>query len=479
MKIVGAGRRLRKFFDDTLTDEMIWEEIIHQERLNNIHQLKTISPEAAKVMIHLERRLELLSLGITSLSAEVAHELVQYQGEIILLNCVHELKPDAAAALATYRGGKLGLNGLKRISIDALKGLSAYQGTLMLDSLEEIIIKDKREAEQVFKHLEVGRLTLNSLKRPPISLLRLLARIPAPLELDGIRELPASQAAVLISHKGKELRLRGLKEITPGLLKMLAKYKGKIDISWAKQVDMEALALLAQVPREKFMLHRRIRKLLAQYRQLKAQKEKEWMEERQRKIAEEEKKHLEAQEKARALLKEFEKFDQLGLTQQQVEAVEEIEEEYEEEKSPEQLEREKTEAQMNFEITRKKNHLNELLRKGPDNVTPEEEQEIATLRKDIQFLKDEIRQLLDLLVEGREVGAVVFNSSDDLVKYLQESGTGDDEDDALAKLEDEDYDMFGSWDAADEEEAEAVPLEDEPVEEIIEGDGFAFRPAED
>ncbi|MCP5106206.1 MAG: hypothetical protein GY950_22660, partial [bacterium] len=216
MKRIGAERRLRKFFDRDLTDEDIWHEIIQDNRLNNIYQLKSIIPEAAEVLVRLERRMELLSLGISTISPETARELAKYRGEILLLNCVRELTPGTAAALAKFRGFKLGLNGLKKTSPEVITALATFKGTLLLESLEDFGLtqKNKREMEKIFKQLKTGKLCLNGIKTSSLQLLRIAAKCRGELELNGLTKLSPPEAAVLVSHKGKSLKLKGLTEIS-------------------------------------------------------------------------------------------------------------------------------------------------------------------------------------------------------------------------------------------------------------------------
>ncbi len=495
---VGAGRRLRKFFDTGITDETIWQEIIRNQDLSNLHQLKTLNAEAARVLIGRERRLELLSLGIIELTADVAAELAKYKGERLLLNCVKALTPEAAAAIAAFQGNKLGLNGVRKASFGVMKGLSGFKGTLMLAMLNEIHIdrKEKLAAETIFKKFRASRLLLNGMTDPPISLLRLIARFPAPLELNGIRELNPSKAAVLISHKGKELKLKGLSFISTALLGILLKYPGVIDISAVRRMNEEAIQQLASQKKINFFLHAIIRrKVTAIHKEMLLLKRKQFELERRKKL-EEEAENKEKYDKARALLEEFEKFNEVELEPSQKEAVPaetaeavdldisfealEVEMEFpeaepEQDDQPEESAQNR-EARLNYEIMARKNKLNQLLRKPPDTISEEDNFNIETLRTEINQLKTEIKETLDLMVEGRELGAVVFNSSDDLVRYLKDSGAEDEEDDALAKIDDN-WDPFGGSgidDETEEEDIEIVPLVEETTA-TFKGEGFVFQ----
>ena len=315
MRRFGAERRLRKFFNRDLSDEDIWEEIINQNRLENIHQLKSIIPEAARALVQMERRMELLSLGISVLSAETAQELIQYKGDILLLNCVKEISPETAAILARFNGAKLGLSGTKKMSLEAFKALAPYKGILLLDSLEDpgIDQKNKQEAELIFKMLNAAKVCLNGIKTSSLQLLRIIAKIPGELELNGIHQLSPAEAAGLVSHKGKNLKLKGLTAIPPALARILIKYNGSIDIGGARNVPDETISIIAAQPVEQFLLHPVIKRHVDECRRKTELeiKEKEAAIRLERREREQRKKEI--QEHARKLLKEFEEFDSLNL----------------------------------------------------------------------------------------------------------------------------------------------------------------------
>ena len=148
----------------------------------------------------------------------------------------------------------------------------------------------------------------------------------------------------------------------------------------------------------------------------------------------------EAQRKENELLAEFEKFDDLIPVQPQTESWDENKHDPH---SPD-IEDEVVddiEANLNQEIIDKKNRVDELIGKGVNNLSESEKELLDELRENIESLKQNIRGALDILVEKKELGSVVFGSSDDLAAYLKESGAEDDEEDALANLDE--VDMFG------------------------------------
>lgn len=369
---IGAGRRLRKFFNRELTDEMIWEEIIHEKQLNNLVQLKSLSQEAA-------------------------------------------------TAIACYRGYKLGFQGLKKASLEIMKGFSSYKGILMMDTLEEIEINKKNilAAERIFRHFKAGKLCFNSILYPSFHVLRALSKCQGQLELNGISELPPTKAAVLVSHKGNGIKLKGLSKISTPLARILVKYKGYMDISSVKNVEDEVLKLLASREEGHFFLDSHIRKSINEYKKNLALG-----------------KRKKSKKRSISLLAEFEKFELFDLkttqTMQKGRKIEAVIETVDMTKE----DADKREARLNFEISTKKNRLNELLRKSLENLSEEENKEVATLWERTNELKEEIKKILDLLIEEKEVGTVVFNSNKDLIEYLKDLGAADDENNALERIDD-------------------------------------------
>ncbi|MCP4219818.1 MAG: hypothetical protein GY765_34620, partial [bacterium] len=459
---MGAGKRLRKFFNSEITDEMIWEEIITENNLQNIHQLQTLSTEATAVLIDLERRLELLSLGIKEVSPEVGEELAKYEGEILLLNCIKTLPEKSAKAIAKFKGFKLGFNGLKRIDLGTLRGLVAFKGALILDNVVEIAlnVKNKAYAEKVFRHMKTSRLCLNHLPDPSDQLLKALVCCSGELELNSIKKLTTERAKLFLAHKGKGLKLKGLTALSGELVEVFVQYNGYIDISGAKIADDEAIQIFAEQKEDRFLLHPLTKKLVDEQRakqvfeerkRRKAERLAKKEEEEARKSQVAQKKHAES--KDLDLLSEFEEFDQMDI--KPVEPLRNVPSLVPEEpRATTDEEDSKKEAQLNFEILSRKNVLTKLLNKGIDNLTPEENRNVAKLRKEINKLKDDIKKTLDLMVEERELGAVVFNSSEDLARYLKESAEEDDEHNALDNIDHMDFfggtgqstgdiDMFG------------------------------------
>jgi hypothetical protein len=122
------------------------------------------------------------------------------------------------------------------------------------------------------------------------------------------------------------------------------------------------------------------------------------------------------------------------------------------------------ELNLNLRINQKKRRMDDLLAKGFDSLADMEKQELKTLEGEIEELKDKIRNALDILVERKELGAVVFSDLEDLAQYLKESGAEDGANDALANIEKADL-FGGSFAEEGEYEGDAA---------VIEGDSFVI-----
>jgi hypothetical protein len=455
--IIDASKRLRKFFDSELTDEMIWRQIIDFENLENIHQLHRLNVEAARALVKRERRMELLSLGITGCPAEVAEELVKYQGEKLFLNCVASLTVEAAKALATFKGFKLMLNGVRSLSLPVLGRLASYKGSLHLDGVETIEIseKDTRRAQTVFQNLEFARLTLAGVKKLPMPLLEALARFPGYLELKGIKSLTRKESEILAESSAKGLALKGLGALTFEMVNLFTRYMGFLDVSGAREIEEDFVSLAAGRPEKHSLFSGAVKRQIDIYNKQAAKEKRK----KQREKEESERKALEeeaaAKQKDEALLVDFEMFDAMNLedSAQPVQAWQE-----KEEIDPYSPEIEDSvvhdiEIKLNQEINQRRKRVEALLNKGFSKLSQKEKELLQELRDQIENLKGEIRGALDVLVEKKELGSVVFTSNDDLAAYLKQSGAEDDEDDALANIEETDLfgGSFGAGSSADDE----------------------------
>lgn len=437
--LLQASKRLRKFFDSSLTNETIWKEVIEDGCMEHVHQLTVLNAEAARALIEHEKRMELLSLGLTELPVDVAQELAKYKGDTLFLNCVRKLSPESAKAISRFKGGKLALNGLKSVDLPVLGRLSAYKGALLLDGVEAIAVtlKDGKRAETVFGNLKFSALTMALLKDPPGYLLRALSRYRGQMKLSGISQLTAEESEILSGFPGKALSLKGIGSITPELLTLLSQYEGFLDLSGAKEIDSQLLSAAASRKEGFSLFNAAVKKEVEQYKKKKALHDRQRSEEKWKQVRQEE----EARRREESLLAELEAFVVPGTSQAETEPnvtdfeiVAEVDDDtFEAQIGQDVLD--DIELNLNLKISQKRRRTDELEAKGKASLSQDEAAELQTLEQEIKELNDKIKGALDILVERKELGAVVFNTSDDLVAYLLEAGAQDDEDDALANIE--------------------------------------------
>ncbi len=436
--LLQASKRLRKFFDSGLSNEQIWQEIIDEGRLEHLHQLTALNTEAAGAMIRIEKRMELLSLGITELHSEVAVELAKYKGDKLFLNCIRELSPEAARELSRFKGSKLALNGLNSVDLPLMGRLSAYKGAVILDGVESVAISQKevKRGETVFGNLQFGILSLAGLKEVPLFLLRVLSRYRGQLKLNGITQLDEEQSQVLSGFLGKALSLKGIREITPEMAVLLSSYHGFLDFSGAGEIDGQLLEDAASRKEGYSLFSAAVKREVDRFKQEQTLHRQQRSEEKWQRIREEE----ETRREENKLLAELEAFEIPEEKPSEAAAFEIVAEAKEESIEAEigQDVLDDIEINLNLKISQKRRRVNELLSKGKPALSPEETAEMETLEREIGELNDQIKGALDILLERKELGAVVFNSSSDLAAYLKESGARDDEYDALAGIEDTD-----------------------------------------
>ncbi|MCP5052670.1 MAG: hypothetical protein GY940_36215 [bacterium] len=485
--ILQASKRLRKFFDSTLTDEMIREEIIEEQRLNNIHQLRRLNQEAAQTLIQLEKRMELLALGITELPRDVAEELVKYKGEKLFLNCVTSLSVETAKIMAGFNGFKLMLNGVRDVSISILGRFATYKGMIYLDGVEDLEIKEKdgRRAQTVFRNLEFGKLSMSGIQKPSVQLLNALALFRGQLVLNGISSLSREEAEILGECPGNGLTLKGIKVLSFELLKLFTQFTGFLDVSGAVEIEDEFVRVAAARPEAFSLFSGAVKRRIDEYKkELAREKRKAERDTREIKLKALEKER-EVNRKDLDLLAEFEKFDNMEPA-----LVTDAADGWEEDKpDPHGPEIEESvvndiEIHLNREINLKRKKVDALMEKGIANLSGDEKALLRELEDSIEELKTNIRGALDVLVEKKELGSVVFGNSDDLAAYLREAGAEDDENDALSNIED--IDMFGgSFGSGDDDEDPVPGVADmdlfgdgpdsaEQPQKAIEGDDFVF-----
>jgi hypothetical protein len=440
--ILKASRRLRKFFNVELTNESIWREIIEEGRLDNIYQLTRLDVNAAYHLVKHEKRKHLLTLGITEMQPDVAAELAKYHGDKLYLNSVRNLATDAARAIARFKGVKLTLNGLKTVTLPMLGRLSSYKGILHLDGVEEIDISeaDSARAETVFKLLGFVRLSMASLKKPSIRLLRALSRYPGSLDLNGIEALTETEAEILAEHPGSAMVLQGIKIPTLSLKRLLTCNKGVLDLSCMSTITGELLKIAALRPHGYTVFSTGVKQNIKDFQREIPEETTPRQRVQREPLAdwEEQVGDVDSHRKEEELLEEFNRFDEMTLTVPRADTGTDEEEmdDYEIEVSDDVLET--IEVDLNLKMNQKTRQVEALLSRGMSRLSSREKQELMRLQEEIRALKERIRAALDVLVEQRELGAIVFNGSDELAAYLNASAVEDDENDALAHIEEAD-----------------------------------------
>jgi len=507
--IFKTSRRLRKFFNRELTDEMIWDEILTAGRLEHIFQLTKLNEEVAHSLIKLEKRMQLLSLGITELLPNVAGELVKYQGVKLFLNGVRELSPDTARAIAAFKGGKLALNGLKTINLTQMGRLASYRGILHLDGVETIAFNEteRRRAETVFSKLQFSRLSMLGLKKPSSLICYALSQFPGELELDGIEKLAQGEADILANHVGKGLAFRGIKSIGPELIKLLSQYKSMLDLRGAELIDDGALPAVASRSSSITALANPVKRRIEDYSEQMAQEAAELKKaidagmnfdqvkpvdnlivNHTEKLIPEWPVLSQDREGVAAdidILEELGQFDEMKLTPQ--DAVLPTQAWEFDDLGLFQVDQtliDDIESGLNQEIINKKKQLHALLLKGFSNLSNPEKERVNFLRTEIENLKEHIRTALDALVQQKELGSVVFNSTEDLAAYLNKLGE-DDQNDALSRMDNESFDLLdkslvegdvleSDILTVDNDESELSMDESHHFDELIEGEDFVF-----
>ncbi len=475
--LLQASKRLRKFFNTDLTDKAIWQEIIDDGNLNNIHQLTRLNSDAAQALVKREKRMQLLSLGIAELPPEVAAELVKYNGEKMYLNLIKFLSPESAKILSNFTGVKLMLNGVKTINLTILGRLSAFKGALHLDGVNdfEIAETDTRRAETVFANLAFSKLSMSEMKKPPLSFFKAISRFRGYVELGGIESLAANEVDILTTSMCSGFALKGIKTLTVAMEKLFSHYKGYIDMSGAIEIDQELLLKVAIRPDHFMLLSAAVKNRVAEYRKKMTQEELRFIREKTKE------EHLkdEALLKDNLLLKEFEDFDRFPAATPGPPPPPPADEydPYTAEINEDVLE--DIEINLNLKISQKRRHLDTILKKDMSALSEEEKKEVQSLRSEIKDLNDQIRSALDILVERKELGAVIFNNTNDLISYLVETGTQNGENDALSDIENDNKDIFGNCFLDNSVAIEVEEEEEELGLDFVEGDDFAFTPVTD
>jgi len=163
--------------------------------------------------------------GLTELTEEVASELGQYSGEL-LLDGLTSLDPLFAGLLSDspYTLAGLSMNGLTVLSIHAvLRRESAYMSFGGLTELTDV----KVASALAQCH---GELKLGGVKRLSGEAAAALAGYPDTLSLDGLTEMSLEAAQGLALHQGA-LWLEGLEHLSEEAAKALGKKQGTLGLT--------------------------------------------------------------------------------------------------------------------------------------------------------------------------------------------------------------------------------------------------------
>ena len=227
--------------------------------------LTTLVPEAAAALATREGALDLSRL--TSLSPAVAKALSAAKGPLNL-SSVKELPAEAAEALSAHTG-QLSL-GVTELSDDAAAALAKHTGEIQVSSLKSLtsLALATRLGQQEYVSLGAARLTPEIARAlcPPGNREKFKNRV---LFNSGLTELPADVAAAIMAGRSHpslnslesisdeaaatwagpfaNIRLFGLKTLTPAAGASLAKGSGIFDIrNFGPEVSDETAAAIAK-----------------------------------------------------------------------------------------------------------------------------------------------------------------------------------------------------------------------------------------
>ena len=199
--------------------------------------VKNISKEVAFELTQFKGNLVLSS--INDLSFEVAKELVKHNGPELYLGGFTNIKDEVAAILSNHKGKKLYFRGLTSISDKASAELSNFKGELNLDGLLAVSIISARH---LAKHTG-KKLFLNGLKNLTIQEATELSNHKGELKLNGLTELTEEAAIALSKHEGS-LELNKIKTITEKAAEAFSKSKNRIEFYGLKDISESILANL-------------------------------------------------------------------------------------------------------------------------------------------------------------------------------------------------------------------------------------------
>ena len=236
--LAGSKGTLRLDGISSISREVAAELIRHEGGGLSLCGLQHLEDDEAALLSQYPAKKYLRLDGITHLSAPAAESLSN-RGNVSLEGIV-ELSPAVALALS-QRKTSLSLDSVKTLSVDAASALSRCSGSLSLNGLEDI-------SEEVAKALGSykGSIELDGLATLSRNAAESLALNKTWVSLDGLSELDPNVAESLISASpSMSLSLKGLVTLSEELAGVLAHCGGDINLSGLRDLSPEAGELLS------------------------------------------------------------------------------------------------------------------------------------------------------------------------------------------------------------------------------------------
>ena len=132
----------------------------------------------------------------------------------------------------------LDLSGLKAIDLEVARELANYTGVLVLDGLESLTaeLAGALAASKTHTHL-----SLNGLRELDVDLARDLAQVRASLSLNGLPHLSTEVARALLQGNSAPRHLAGIQHLNLQLAAVLCRYPRRyLNLSGVKKFDLDA-----------------------------------------------------------------------------------------------------------------------------------------------------------------------------------------------------------------------------------------------
>jgi hypothetical protein len=171
---------------------------------------------------------------VQKITPEVSKEIVQTK--VTLSLGLTTITPEVAKALATRSKGMLALDGLKTISVEAARELAQFRGKLTLNGLTALSTEVARE---LAKHK--SKLTLTHLTEISDEAAEALSHHGATMLLNGLTSLSsASLTATILRSNDGFAKFSKVQTISDDVAKVLADYRG------TKPIELPGLTELSE-----------------------------------------------------------------------------------------------------------------------------------------------------------------------------------------------------------------------------------------